>query len=509
MAAESQKDIVAFLASEDNHGGAAVRQIDTHLSHIFIAGDLVYKIKRSVRYDFADLSSLERRRRSCENEIAVNRPMAGAMYHGVVPLYRGPDGIAWDGQGEVAEWAVKMARFDEGGQFDELIAHDRLNDAMMRRLGDRLAAFHLDAERISDDGAAGDVEPVIEEIATGLQAYALGTERSHDIARWRDLAAAAYRTCRSLLEARRRAGLVRHCHGDLHLANICLFQGEVTPFDAVEFNDELARIDVLYDLAFVLMDLICYRRRDLANILMNRYLGKTRDYAGLALLPLFLSLRAGVRAMVLSLPSQPEKAAGRAGLYLDLALELIERRDPVALFAFGGYSGSGKSTAARAFALQTDHPAGMVILHSDEIRKRMLGEDPEKRLAEDGYSRTITARVYDRLYEDGAQALQAGWPVILDATFLDDAERERVEALSQREAVPLQGVWLTAPRSVLFGRIAARPQGASDATAQVLSRQLEHGRDPDDWAIVNTECGLAATLDCIRSLVGVDSHARQ
>jgi hypothetical protein len=286
----------------------------------------------------------------------------------------------------------------------------------------------------------------------------------------------------ALLDARRSAGQVRWCHGDLHLRNICLIDGRPTLFDGIEFNPDIACIDVLYDLAFLLMDL---QHRDMAraaNMVLNRYLGRSEDVAGLALLPFFQSLRAGVRAMVSAI--EAGEGHGEQGdvarAYLDLAIRLLERQPP-ALIAVGGYSGTGKSSMAADVAAMIGAAPGAVVLRSDVVRKRLMGVAPEVALDGGAYTAEVTQRVYSYLHALARRALATGATVILDAVHGDAAERQAVEALASAAGVPFCGLWLEAPAATLRSRIAARRHDASDATLNVLEGQLERGVGDIAW----------------------------
>lgn len=500
MIVESQKDVVEFLSSPASFGGAPVQRIDTHLSHVFLVGARVYKIKRAVRYDFADFSTLEQRKTACEKEIEINRRTAAKMYLGAVPIYRGPEGVGWKAAGEIEEWAVEMVRFNTGDQFDQLLSRSALKAGDVERLADKIAAFHLKAAPMIMSGAGDKPEQVIDQIAAALEGRDFGAVRPGAVAHWAKLARAELESCRARLDARGRHGWVRHCHGDLHLANICMFQGEPTPFDAIEFNDEIAEVDVLYDLAFTVMDFVHHGRSDFANLLLNRYLSATRDYAGLRVMALFQSLRAAVRAMVASLPAQPEETQRLAGRYFDLALEFLVGESKPQLIAIGGYSGTGKSTLARCLAHALDHHYGAIVLRSDIVRKRLEGRPPETRLGPQAYSERRTEQVYTRLFRDARHALRAGQTVIVDATFLSAAYRKSAERLAQNADAPFTGIWLTAPRDILMGRVEARSGDASDATAAVVLKQLERGGPAQGWRIVDASESPGATL---RTTLGV------
>lgn len=504
-----QSESVAFLSSPAAHDGldegAAVKRIDTHLSHIFIAGDRVYKVKRAVRYDFADFSDLELRREACENEVRVNRRTAPDMYLSAAPLYRTPTGVSWNppadaGDASIIEWAVVMARFEADDQFDVMLADDRIDAALINQLADGVAEFHLNARCKPELRPGAAVEAILDELSSGLLAGALGSARRDDILAWRARGGEEAARHARLVDTRRRHGWVRACHGDLHLGNICLFNGAPTPFDAIEFNADLSDIDVLYDIGFTLMDFLRHGRRDLANLLMNRYLSATRDYAGLALLPLYVSMRAAVRAMVSSLPGQTPEAAARAGGYLDLAMDLLKAATSPSLICIGGYSATGKSTLAGRLALEIAGDVGAVVLRSDVTRKRLAGLTPETPLAPERYTAEATQEVFRRLYKDARKALRAGRSVILDATFLGEGERAAVRAVAERLDVPFHGLWLTAPKALLAKRIARRTGDASDADLSVLEGQFERFPQKDleeneFWCAVDADGAPDAVLD--------------
>lgn len=494
MQIDPQSDVINFLSAGEAFRDAPVTRVDTHLSHVFLAGEYAFKIKRAVKYDFADFSTVEQRRQACEDEVRINRRTAPHMYLGVVPLFRREGGVAWSGVGAPVEWAVKMKRFDAADQFDILAERSQLTAEMVASLADKIAEFHLNAEHVGAGEARLDSADIIQEIATAIEESSLEAGIKDKAVQWTRLAASEFERQKSLLSARARHGWVRRCHGDLHLANICLFEGEPTPFDAIEFNEALAKIDVLYDLAFLLMDLVRYDRREFANLVLNRYLSITRDYAGTGLLPLFQSLRAAVRAMVLSLPGQSEDAARRAARYLDLAHDCLAARETPRLIAVGGLSGSGKSVLAASLALAFGDQSGAIVLQSDTLRKRLHGVAPETRLSESAYSPASTQAVYRRLFKDAARALRAGMTVILDATFLDPEFHRTAQALARRRSVPFDGLWLTADSNILKARVAGRRGGASDANLAVLERQLQVSQAPNDWRIINAAESPPETL---------------
>ena len=297
----SQQPVIDFLNDPANHGGAPVKRIDTHAASVFLAGERALKIKRAVRFPFLDFSTLAKRKTACEAEIAVNRAFAPSIYRGEVPITREPNGqLAIGGKGEPVEWAVEMQRFDESQTLDNLAETGRIDEALADALGRAVAAAH----RVAPTAADAQFAETFAKIIAQNEAELASEPDLFSLQELRALAAAtrdAFERVRPLLQARERAGLVRRCHGDLHLGNIVLIDGKPVLFDAIEFDDRIATGDVFYDLAFLLMDLIERGLHRAANIVFNRYLTDTQrihDLDALAALPLFMSVRAAIRAKV-------------------------------------------------------------------------------------------------------------------------------------------------------------------------------------------------------------------
>lgn len=470
-----QAETIAFLASGTAFGEVPVRHIETHISQLFLVGGEAYKLKRARRLNFLDFSTLEQRRIACEREVELNRRTAPALYLGTLPVTREKKGLALDSTGQVVDWLVHMRRFDDGSRLDELAARGALDRPLIGALGEQIIAFHAGAEKRTDKGGAKAMQKIADNVTGDLRRAAPDVFDLEPAQKWKNLWDRELAKRSALLDQRRASGLVRHCHGDMHLANICVFEGTPTLFDCIEFSDDIACIDVLYDLAFTLMDLIHRGLPELANFLLNRYLSATRDYSGCALMPLFLSLRAAIRAMaeLLSVHAGQSESAPEieeAEAYLALALRLLGEPEPK-LIAIGGLSGSGKSTLARRLAPQLAPGAGAVVVSSDVIRKRLFGVPPEEKLGKEAYSPDASARTYGRLYEDVSAALAAGQTVVADATFLREVDRVRVGALAGRHAVPFRGIWLDAPYATLVDRADSRVVDASDADKGVIDLQ--------------------------------------
>jgi uncharacterized protein len=508
MPLEDQREAIAFLTRPETHGAVPVERIDTHCSILVLAGDRAYKLKRAVRFSYLDYSTVALRERACRAELALNRRTAPGLYLAVSAIARAPDGsLAFDGPGEILDWVVVMRRFDEAGLFDRLADAGRLTPVLMRELADHIADFHDAAEIDRGAGGRAGMARVVAGNAENLALHAPPLDP-------RSVAGLIERTDRALaavgalLDRRRAAGRVRLCHGDLHLRNICLVDGRPTLFDCIEFSRELAAIDLLYDLGFLLMDLERRGLRPLGNIVFNRYFDRTGEGGeALAALPLFLSVRAGVRAHVEATAgaaqtdrAEAAKRAAAARAYLELASALLEPAPPW-LVAVGGLSGTGKSTLAQGLARDLGRAPGARLLRSDVLRKRLMGVAPETRLSPSAYAEPVTARVYAALAEEARATLAAGQSVILDAVFVRAEERAAVAALSRAAGIPFAGLWLAADPAALEARIAARGKDASDATVEVLRRQLGYDTGRIDWARIDASGDAAATLARARDAI--------
>ena len=493
---DDQSAVIAFLSSPDAYpGGGPVEVVETHSACVFLAGDRAYKLKRAVRYDFLDFSTLDLRRLACEAEVRLNARTAPGIYLGAVPVTRDADGrLAIGGQGAPVEWLVAMRRFNQEGLLDRLASRGALPPPRMPTLADAVARMHDTAEVRADHGGLAGLTWVVDRNAIVFEEYAEVLPRDLAV-RVSDGSREALARHAALLEARRASGRVRQCHGDLHLRNIVMVDGQPLIFDAIEFNDRIACTDVLYDLAFLVMDLLRTGLPAHASRLLNRYLEVRDELDGIALMPLFLSARAAIRAKVTAIeatlahdPEQSARDRSLAGEYLDDALAFLETASP-RLVAIGGFSGAGKSTLAAALAPGMGTAPGAVVLRSDVIRKRLHGVSPETRLGSDAYRPEVSARVYADLCARAATVLAAGYSVIADAVFADPAAREAIEQVARQSGAPFTGVWLEAPAEVLRARVSARSQDASDATAAVVERQLRNAPHAHAWQVVDTGGG--------------------
>lgn len=497
-----QAGTIALLADPSTHGSDYVERIDTHISHLFLTDSRVYKLKRALKLPFVDYSTLALRHRACIAELEINRRTAPDLYLGVIPVTREASGeLALNGGGQPVEWLVEMRRFPRGARFDELLAEGRLGDIEWRRLGDALAAFHLAAAPRRAAPGEGPVK-TIDEMLVSLAGVSTEVIKPESAQRWAQLARASAIQRATLLRARERHGFVRHCHGDLHLANLCLINAQPTPFDAIEFNESLSNIDVAYDLAFTLMDLLHAGEVAGANAVLNRYLSRTRDYAAMGVLDLFLSLRAAIRAMVRGLAAADDEAlAPEAAGYLALAVEHLQERPAPLVVAIGGVSGSGKSTLARGLAPDIAPAPGAVWISSDVVRKRMFGVLPEQELPDRAYTPAVAERVYRAMFKDGARALRAGQVVILDATFFSAEMRARCAAMATSRGAKFLPVWLQVEQATLRQRVANRVGDASDADEGVLAKQLKSFTPQVDWPEIAAGGPASALQEAVRDRI--------
>ena len=488
MITDDQTATIEFLGAPATHGGESVERIDTHASIVFLAGGRAWKLKRAVKYDYLDFSTAARRKAMCEAEVRVNRRTAPSLYRGVMAVVRRTDGsLALGGPGEPVDWVVDMNRFDQDGLFDRLASRDALALDLMPPLAAAIAQFHMAAEPRSTHGGRSGIAWVIDGNARGFAEEGRGILDSTLADCLTNASHHALARHGAHLDRRRESGFVRECHGDLHLRNIVLSDGRPTLFDAIEFNDEIACIDVLYDLSFLLMDLWRRRLERHANAVLNTYLSETGDFGGVGLLPLFLSCRSAVRAKTSATAASLQTDGQRrreledmARGYLELARKLLTPVDPC-LIAIGGFSGSGKSTLARALAPSVGAAPGALILRSDEIRKMLCRVSPLTRLGPAGYTADVTRRVYQIINDRAATIVQAGHSVVTDAVFARPADRRSIERVAAAASVPFLGFWLDAPEQVLIRRSRERLADPSDADPAVVQAQLALGAGEIGW----------------------------
>ncbi len=468
------------------HAVDGVRRVETHISWVFLAGEFAYKLKKPVNFGFLDFSTLERRHQLCAEELRLNRRFSPELYLDVVPVTCAQGRYAVGGAGKVVEYAVKMRRFPDAATLDQVARRGALTPALLDAMCDRIAAAHRAAAPAAAASGFGEPQRIHHWFTENFDhirpRLADDDERAaiERIARWGE---AEFERVRAAMNARRRDGLVRECHGDLHLGNLVEIGDRVRLFDCIEFNPELRWIDVMSNVAFLYMDLLDHGLDVEARRFLNRYLQATGDYAGLAVLPYYFVYRALVRAKVavLRLTDAGTTAAdaeprATCRTYLALAERLITRPRPVLMITHG-LSGSGKST----LAAQLVERIGAVQLRSDIERKRLFGLEAlaasASAVAGGIYTAAAGRRTCTRLAELACAALDGGFSVIVDATFLSAQWRDQFAAVASMARSGFVILDFAAPDAVLRARIRARLHAGADASeadlavldAQILS----------------------------------------
>lgn len=509
MSTDSQSATLEYLSDPQRHGLSRddIVIVQTHISVVVLAGDRAYKLKRAVRLPYVDFSTPERRLKACQNELTLNRRTAPNLYLSVRRITRDRDGhLSFDGSGEMVDAVVEMQRFADHALLETMVERGDLSTPLAARLAGVIAGFHKNARIIRGLDVLSALTRVIsdsEQILSGLSFLPKEKAQALCATLYEELGKRS-----QLLMERANAGKVRHCHGDLHLRNICVIDDEPTLFDCVEFDDSLATIDVLYDLAFLLMDLWSRGLEAHANLVLNRYLDVCDEEAGLPLMPLFMALRATIRAHVVGTEAaecfgdQNATKQAAALRYLDLGLACLSPC-PARLVAIGGLSGSGKSTLAATLAPRIGPPPGARVLSSDRIRKRMLGVSAEVQLEERAYQAEMSERVYAEQAIRAASITGAGGVVIADAVFDREPDRKRIEGCAARVKASFDGYWLDVPPDMLLARVKARQNDASDANEAVVHAQLARQRSVEDWTHIDAggpvEAAAVAALQLLEA----------
>ncbi len=455
--------------------GRPVALVETHISWILLDGEHAWKVKKPVTLGFLDFARLEMRRACCEAEVRLNRRLAPEIYLDVVAIHGTPQAPRLEGDGPPIDHAVRMRQFPAGALFSERLAAGALDVDTVERFARRLARFHREAPAADAAVPWGDAERVRADTALALDGIAAAAPSSASwVAGMRERFEAQALRLRPVLEERKREGWIREGHGDLHLANVVVLDAQVTAFDCIEFDPGLRWIDVQNDAAFLAMDLLAHDRPDLAYRFLDVWLGELGDYGGARVLRYYLAYRALVRELVASIRRGQAGDDDGGPRYGALASRLVDARD-ARLLVTCGVSGSGKSHVSQRLL----GAAGAIRLRSDLERKRLHGvgalERTRSGLDAGLYAADASQRTYARLLELARVTLEAGWPTIVDATFLRASDRSRFRALAERCGVPFTILHCDAAEPVLRARIASRRlRGAdpSDADESVLARQL-------------------------------------
>jgi len=497
------------------HPVDAVRVIETHISYVLLTGRHAYKLKKPLALDFLDFSTLAARRRCCEEELRLNRRTAPELYLGVVPIAGSLAQPRVAGAGEPIEYAVQMRQFDPEALFARLAEREQLQPEQIDALASALAEFHAQIAVAAPESPWGAPEAVIAAARASFEqvlALVREPELRARVTRLAEWSATQHARLAPRFEARKRDGFVRECHGDLHLANVALIDGEPRLFDCIEFDPQLRWIDVQSEIAFAFMDLHRHGCSALAWRFLNAYLEHTGDYAGVPLLACYAVYRAMVRALVALLRGSQQaggEAEGRASAALIRHLELAERlarRHVPLLVITTGLSGSGKSTVAAALA----EALGALRIRSDVERKRLQGLVAGARsgsgVASGLYSERASRATYDRLAALARTLLVAGSDVIVDAAFLERGERERFAGVASAAGARFRILACEAPLAVLRARVIGRSRSGRDASEADLA-VLEHQRE-SAAPLADHEWDSAIELRTDVSLQGIEASAR-
>jgi hypothetical protein len=476
--------------------------VETHISWVILTGDYAYKLKKPVNFGFLDFSTLAKRKHYCSEELRLNKRLAPQIYLETVAITGDDDSPQINGSGPVLEYAVKMRQFRQQDQFDRLLSRNQLDKQDILDLSQLIARFHQAAQPASKDSEFGDPEHVYAPAKENFSQIEPLLQNTLELALLREVAdwsRGEFNYARAVMDERKRQGLVRECHGDMHLRNIAKYHADIVAFDCIEFNDNLRWIDVISEIAFIEMDLYDRDRRDFANILLNTYLQITGDYPAMRLLRYYLVYRAMVRAKVDCLRAHQKdigaqehtKTMNEFRHYLSLAKHFTQPAPPFLLIT-SGLSGCGKTYASTG--LMEYLP--FVRIRSDVERKRLFGLAPDQ--ASDSavdsgiYTPQASQKTYARLADLARTILSSQWSVLVDAAFLQQEQRQQFRDLANELRLPFLILHFDAPQSVLIERITHRQlqrsqqQDASEADLQVLAAQMHRLHPPASNELAHT-----------------------
>lgn len=470
--------------------------IQTHISYVVLTGDYAYKVKKPLDFGFLNYSSLHRRRFFCLEELRLNQRAASELYLAVLPVVQTGDSPQFgpalprpdqaepdtdpdqpQDHGDAVEYVVQMRQFPQDALLSTQFEQGKLDEALLLRLAEVVAEFHQQAgtnDTIRSYGDATQIRQAIDENYAQTAAFIGGPQTQPQFDETKAYTDRFFAEQADLLEQRQAADKIRACHGDLHLGNIALWQDQLFLFDCIEFNRPFRYVDVMFDIAYIVMDLVVQGRQDLATAFVNHYVERTGDWDGLKVLPLYVSRQSYVRGKVMSfMLADPAidgdtkaKITAQAAPYYTLAWQYAQ---PQAgrLVLMAGLSGSGKTTTARALAQKL----GAVHLRSDAVRKHLAGLPLDQPGPDSLYTPEMSQRTYDRLLSLGTELAAAGYPVILDAKYDRVAMRKAAIAAANAQNLPLTILHCDAPAPVLEQRVAQRVGDIADATVSVLARQ--------------------------------------
>jgi hypothetical protein len=459
-----------------------VSLVQTHISWVLLAGDFAYKIKKPLRLSFLDFSTLALRQHYCQEELRLNRRFSPDLYLDVVGIFNTPQDPQWHGSGDPIEYAVRMRRFDENARLDRVCARGELQVWHLSDLAERLTAFHAAADKAQPESSFGSPQkilwPPLGNFDELLKVFPQPDMQAR-LAALRAWTKTQHQQLTPLMQARKRAGWVRECHGDLHLANLVLINHQVHLFDCIEFNEDLRWIDVASEIAFTYIDLLAHAQTGLSSWFLDQVLSRSGDYEAALLLRFYAVYRALVRAKVAALRAAQTQGDNAEALAYVVLAERLLAPPAVRLLITHGLSGCGK-TVATDQCLQSDRSGATLRLRSDVERKRLFGLSGTARsgsaLDQGIYAADVHTRTYAELRSQAEMLLNAGWSVIVDATFLKRAERDAFARLAKDTGAAFGILAPLATPAQLRERIRARNASghdASEATLEVLAQQMQ------------------------------------
>ncbi|MEN9201749.1 MAG: AAA family ATPase [Thermostichus sp. DG02_2_bins_29] len=465
---------------------APIQLIQTHISYILLTGDYAYKVKKPLNFGFLDFTSLEQRRHFCQEELRMNQRGAPGIYLEVLPITQSNGRFQLNGSpesGDCVEYTLKMRQFPQENLLSNLLARGELTAALMEELGRVVAAFHAQTKTndyIRSFGQPERVREAFDENYQQTRRYIGGPQTAQQYQETQAYTDRFFAQRRDLFQQRLDQNRIRECHGDLHLGNICFWEGKLLLFDCIEFNESFRFVDVMYDVSYTVMDLDARHRPDLGNAYLNTYLEETGDWEGLKVLPIYLNRQAYVRAKVTSFllddPTATEEvkveACQTAAQYYRLAWRYTRPKQGQ-IILMSGLSGAGKSTVARYLARQLN----AIHIRSDAVRKHLAGIRLRERGGQEIYTPEMTAKTYQRLVQLGTELALEGYTVILDAKFDRQDLRGMAIAQAQAQGIPLRILHCQAPMATLQERLqrrAGRPsrEGGVDPTTQGIGDPL-------------------------------------
>ena len=456
-----------------------IQLMQTHVSYVLLTGDFAYKVKKPVDFGFLNYSTLEKRQHFCAEELRLNQRAAAPLYLEALPIaQQGDRFILGDSEAvDTVEYTVKMRQFPQATLLSHLFEQGGLTEDLLRKLAEAIADFHLKAETddyIRNFGTVENVRQSIDENYEQTVGFIGGPQTQQQFDETKAYTDNFFATQAALLQQRMNQGKIRACHGDLHLNNICYWQDELLLFDCIEFNEPFRFVDVMFDIAYIIMDLTVQGRQDLAAIFLSHYVECTGDWEGLQVLPLYVSRQSYVRAKVTSFllgdPSidaaTKQAASDKAAKYYTLAWSYVQPQTGRFLI-MSGLSGAGKSTISKALSREL----GGIYIRSDAVRKHLAGVPLQERGDDSLYTTEMSQQTYTRLTELGGLLASLGYTVILDAKFDRVATRQLAIAQAQAHHVPLSIVHCDAPAEILAQRVRDRQGDIADATVAVLANQ--------------------------------------